>query len=308
LKRNGMSKKTNNNVLINDMNKSPFSRIIAGTMTWGVWGKNCNSSQMIELMNCCLDNNITTFDHADIYGDYTTETAFGNAFKQSKIDRQKIQLISKCGIQMLSGNRKNTIKHYDYAKSYITFSVEQSLENLQTDYLDLLLLHRPSPLMQADEIAEAIGKLKQEGKIIDFGVSNFTPSQTDLIQTKTKINYNQIEFSLTHFEAMLNGSLDHMQIHKIFPMAWSPLGTVFKKDDEQSKRIKKLAAGFSSNYNVPVDVILLAWILKHSSQILPVCGTADKSRIANLMKAVTVEMELQDWFALWAESSGLPVP
>jgi predicted oxidoreductase len=290
------------------MNKTSFSRIIAGTMTWGVWGKNCRNNQMIELMNCCLENNITTFDHADIYGDYTTEKAFGTAFKESKIDRQKIQLISKCGIQMLSGNRKNTIKHYDYSKSYITFSVEQSLKNLRTDYLDLLLLHRPSPLMQAGEVAEAIEKLKQKGKIIDFGVSNFTPSQTDLIQAKTEIKYNQIEFSLTHFEAMLNGSLDHMQIHKIIPMAWSPLGTVFKKDSEQSKRIKKLAEGFSSKYNVPVGVILLAWILKHPSEILPVCGTADKSRIADLMKATKVQLELQDWFTLWTESAGVPVP
>lgn len=221
------------------MNKTPFSRIIAGTMTWGVWGKNCNSKEMIELMNCCLDNNITTFDHADIYGDYTTEEAFGKAFGESKIDRQKIQLISKCGIQMKVKSRKNVIKHYDYSKSYIIWSVEQSLKNLETDYLDLLLLHRPGPLMEAGEIAAAIEKLKREGKILDFGVSNFTPSQTDLIQTKTKINYNQIEFSVTHFEAMLNGSLDHMQIHKIIPMAWSPLGTFFKKDDKQSQRLKK---------------------------------------------------------------------
>lgn len=290
------------------MTKSPFSKIIAGTMTWGVWGKNCNSKQMIELMNCCLDNNITTFDHADIYGDYTTEAAFGKAFCESKIDRNKIQLISKCGIQMLSEPRKNAVKHYDYSTSYIIWSVEQSLKNLQTDYLDLLLLHRPSPLMQADAVAEAIEKLKQDGKILDFGVSNFTPLQTDLIETKTKINYNQIKFSVTHFEAMLDGSLDYMQTHNIVPMSWSPLGTVFKKDDEQAQRVKKMATNLSLKYNISVDVLLLAWILKHPAGILPVCGTADPVRIANLMKATTVEMALQDWFALWSESSGVPVP
>jgi predicted oxidoreductase len=290
------------------MNKTTFSKIIAGTMTWGVWGKNYNSNQIIELINCCIENNITTFDHADIYGDYTTETAFGNAFRESKIDRQKIQLISKCGIQMQVVHRNNSIKHYDYSKSYIIWSVEQSLKNLQTDYLDLLLLHRPSPLMQADEIAEAVEKLKDVGKIIDFGVSNFTPSQTDLIQSKTKISYNQIEFSLTHFQAMLNGSLDHMQTHNITPMSWSPLGTIFKKDDEQSQRLKKIATQFSFKYNVSIDVIFLAWILKHPSKVLPVFGTADQTRIPHLMKATTVEMELQDWFALWTESSGFPVP
>lgn len=290
------------------MNKTSFSKIIAGTMTWGVWGKNCNTQQMVDLMNCCLENNITTFDHADIYGDYTTETAFGKAFAESKIDRSKVQMISKCGIQMESEERGNTIKHYDYSTSYIIWSVEKSLKKLQTDYLDLLLLHRPSPLMQADEIGKAIEILKNQGKILDFGVSNFTPLQTDLIETKTKINFNQIRFSITRFEAMLDGSLDHMQTHNIRPMSWSPLGSVFKKDDEQALRVKQMATNFSLKYDVPVDVILLAWILKHPSGILPVCGTADRSRIANLMKATTVEMELQDWFALWTASAGVPVP
>jgi predicted oxidoreductase len=180
--------------------------------------------------------------------------------------------------------------------------------NLQTDYLDLLLLHRPSPLMQADEIAEAVETLKHDGKILDFGVSNFTPSQTDLIQTKTKINYNQIRFSVTHFGAMLDGSLDHMQTHNITPMSWSPLGSVFKNDDEQAKRVKQLATKFAIKYDVPLEVLLLAWILKHPSNILPVCGTTDLSRIANLMKATTIELDLQDWFALWTESAGVPVP
>jgi predicted oxidoreductase len=290
------------------MNKTTFSPIIAGTMTWGIWGKNCNTNQMAGLMHCCIENNITSFDHADIYGDYTTEAAFGKAFIESNIDRQKVQFISKCGIQMINEERKNVVKHYNYSTNYIIWSVEQSLKNLQTDYLDLLLLHRPSPLMQADEIAAAIEKLKSEGKILNFGVSNFTPSQTDLIQSKINISYNQIEFSITQYDAMLNGSLDHMQANNIVPMAWSPMGSVFKKDDTQTQRIKKLATTFSEKYNVPVDVILLVWILKHPSNILPVCGTADKNRIANLLKATTIEMELQDWFALLAESNGANVP
>lgn len=290
------------------MSKIPFSKIIAGTMTWGIWGKKCNTQQMIELMNSCLESGISTFDHADIYGGYTTEMDFGNAFRESKISREKIQLISKCGIQMLAENRNNTIKHYAYSKDYIVWSAEQSLKHLKTDYLDLLLLHRPSPLMQAGEIAEAVEKLKTEGKILDFGVSNFKPSQSDLIETKTKINYNQIEFSITHLEPMLDGSLDHMQTNRITPMCWSPLGTVFRKDNEQSQRIKKVANELASKYNVANDIILLAWILKHPARILPVCGTSDKNRIANLIQATTIEMELQDWFALWTASTGNDVP
>ncbi len=259
-------------------------------------------------MNSCIETGITTFDHADIYGGYTTEAAFGNAFGESQIKRENIQLISKCGIQLPSDNRSTKIHHYNYSKSHIIWSAEQSLKNLKTDYLDLLLLHRPSPLMQVDEIAEALEKLKNEGKILDVGVSNFTPSQTDLIQTKIKVNYNQIEFSTTHFEPMLNGSLDHMQTHKIKPMCWSPMGTVFKKIDEKSVRVKKLATKLALKYNVGIDVLLLAWILKHPSGILPVFGTADKTRIAHLMKATEVEMELEDWFAIWTESAGNPIP
>jgi predicted oxidoreductase len=290
------------------MSKIPFSKIIAGTMTWGVWGKNCSTSQMIELMNSCLESGISTFDHADIYGGYTTEEAFGKAFGESQIDRKDIQLISKCGIQMMSEKRSNTIKHYEYSKEYIIASAEQSLKNLQTDYLDLLLLHRPSPLMQVDEIAEAVEKLKIDGKILDFGVSNFTPSQSDLIETKTKINYNQIEFSITHLEPMIGGSLDHMQTNRITPMCWSPLGTVFRKEDEQSQRIQKVANELASKYDVSNDIILLAWILKHPAGILPVCGTSDKNRLTRLMHATTIEMELQDWFLLWTASTGNPVP
>ncbi len=290
------------------MNKTLFSKIIAGTMTWGYWGKNLDKNQMIELMNSCIETGITTFDHADIYGGYTTEAAFGNAFGESRIDRNTIQLISKCGIQLPSNNRNTKIHHYDYSKSHIIWSAEQSLKNLKTEYLDLFLLHRPSPLMQVDEIAEAIEKLKSEGKILDFGVSNFTPIQTDLIQTKIKVNYNQIEFSATHFEPMFDGSLDYMQTHNIKPLCWSPMGSIFKKNDEKSVRVKNLATKLSSKYNVEIDVLLLAWILKHPAGILPVFGTADKTRITNLIKATEVEMELEDWFAFWTESAGNPIP
>ena len=290
------------------MIKTPFSKIIAGTMTWGIWGKNLDKNQIIDLINSCLETGITTFDHADIYGGYTTESDFGTAFRESQIKREDIQLISKCGIQLPTANRNTKIHHYDYSKSHIIWSAENSLKNLKTEYLDLFLLHRPSPLMQADEINEAIEKLKSEGKILDVGVSNFTSSQTDLIQTKMKINYNQIEFSVTHLEPMLDGSLDYMQLNKIQPMCWSPMGSVFKKVDDKSNRIKNLATQLSLKYNVEIDVLLLAWILKHPAGILPVFGTADKTRIANLMKATAVEMDLEDWFAFWTESAGIHIP
>ena len=286
-----------------------LSHIIAGTMNWGIWDKNLSTTEMSHLINICIENKITTFDHADIYGGYTTEAQFGKAFNESKISREKLQFISKCGIQYTSENRpNNTIKHYEYSKDYIIWSVENSLKNLQTDYLDALLLHRPSPLMQADEIAEAVEKLKSEGKIKSFGVSNFTPFQTELLRQKTEISFNQVQFSATHYEAMLDGSLDYMQIHNIQPMAWNPLGTVFRENTEQTFRLKQLLATLVDKYHVGSDLILLAWILQHPANILPVAGTVNVARIQQLSKACSLELDKQDWFAIWTESMGNKVP
>jgi predicted oxidoreductase len=290
------------------MSKTSLSPIVAGTMSWGIWDKNLNQKDMENMIHICLENKITTFDHADIYGSYTTETAFGKAFASSKISREKMQLISKCGIQLISENRKNTIKHYNYSKEYIIWSVENSLKNLQTDFLDVLLLHRPSPLMQADEIAEAVSKLKTEGKIIDFGLSNFTSSQTELIRQKTEISYNQVQFSATHYEAMIDGSFDYMQTHNIRPMSWNPLGTVFREDIEQTRRLKKILVKLVEKYQVGSDTLLLSWILQHPSKVIPIAGTVNVARIQSLMKAVDLQLEKEDWFAVWSESMGRDVP
>ncbi len=287
--------------------QTKLSSIVAGTMNWGIWDKKLNTYEMSHIINACVENRISTFDHADIYGNYTTEADFGKAFIQSKTAREKVQFISKCGIQN-TGARNNSIKYYDYSRDYIIWSVENSLKNLQTDYLDVLLLHRPSPLMEADEIAEAVEKLKKEGKILDFGLSNFTASQTELIRQKTEISYNQIQFSATHYESMLDGSFDYMQLHNIRPMSWNPLGTVFREDIEQTRRLKKLLVQLVEKYHLGSDTILLAWILKHPAKVIPVAGTVNIARIQALMKAVELDLEQEDWFAIWTESMGSKVP
>ena len=285
-----------------------FSPIIAGTMNWGVWKAAFTTSQMAALIDHCLENGITTFDHADIYGGYTTESEFGLAFKESGIARESIQLISKCGIQHTLGSRENKVKHYDYSKEYIIWSAENSLRHLQTDYLDLLLLHRPSPLMHPDEIAEAVAKLKSDGKIRSFGLSNFTNSQTDLIRSRIDVAANQIEFSATAYQPMLDGSLDYMMVNKIKPLAWSPVGSVFKEENEQAQRLKMLLVELVAKYEVPADVILLVWILRHPAGIIPVSGSCSAERLALQMKATEVQLELEDWFAIWTESMGTKVP
>lgn len=286
-----------------------YSRLTAGTMTWGKWGKQLHKKAFIKLLNHCVDTNITTFDHADIYGDYTTESDFGNAFAESTIDRNHIQLISKCGIEYFGNSRPNLkVKHYNYSKKYIIWSAEQSLKKLKTDYLDLLLLHRPSPLLQVEEVVEAISTLKQQGKIKDFGVSNFTPSQTDLLSKYVEVSVNQIEFSLTQHTAMHNGSLDHMQLNNIQPMSWSPLGTVFKEDTEQTRRIHKQLGALLQKYNATEDQLLLAWVLKHPAGIIPVVGTTNPKRLTNAYAATTIDLELEDWFLILVACQGHKVP
>lgn len=278
-------------------------------MTWGSWGKQLSEKEMTHLIHHCINNGITTFDHADIYGAYTTETDFGHAFSNSGIKREDIQLITKCGIQYMADNRSsNIVKHYDVSKDYIIWSVEESLKKLKTDYLDLILIHRPSPLMHPDEISEAITILKEQGKIKHFGVSNFTNSQMQLVHKKMPIAANQIEFSLTQHKAMHDGTLDNMIVNSILPMCWSPLGIVFKEDTEQTRRIHKQLGLLLNKYNATEDQLLLAWILKHPALIHPVIGTTNPKRITNAVKAIEIDLDLQDWFLILVASQGHKVP
>ncbi|SEB58303.1 Predicted oxidoreductase [Maribacter dokdonensis] len=281
-----------------------YSRIIAGTMTWGKWGKQLSTAEMIALMNHCVENKITTFDHADIYGDCTNEEDFGKAFSKSSIKREDVQLISKCGIQFNVKERSNRVKHYDYNASYIISSVERSLKMLQTDYLDLLLLHRPSPLMDPSEIAEAIDKLKIEGKIKQFGVSNFSPSQIQLIEKEIQVEANQVEFSLSSNKVMNDGTLDDCVTFDRLAMSWSPLGSYFREDSKANLRIKTVLADLTKKYGATEDQLLLAWILKHPSTVHPVVGTATPQRLKLAMDAVDIDMELQDWFILLEANEG----
>ncbi|MBT8277915.1 MAG: aldo/keto reductase [Bacteroidia bacterium] len=285
-----------------------YSKIIAGTMSWGSWGKGFDTNEMTNIIHHCVDNGVTTFDHADIYGDYSTEAQFGSAFLKSGIERDKMQFISKCGIQYVGESRSNSVKHYDYSSKYIIQSLDSTLKNLRTDYLDLFLLHRPSPLMHPHEVLEAVAKLTQEGKLRNFGVSNFTPSQMQLINNEVPIKVNQIEFSLTHFEAMQDGTLDYMLLNNILPMAWSPLGVVFKLEDERTRRIHKQLQQLRNKYNATEDQLLLAWIMKHPSNIHPVIGTTDLQRIENASKAIAFDLELEDWFHILVASQGFKVP
>lgn len=286
-----------------------LSRLVAGVMTWGEWGHRLDTVQMAALLHECLALGITTFDHADIYGHYTTEAAFGEALQHSGIRRDAVQLVTKCGIRLVCPQRpENTLKSYDVSRAYIIASAERSLKNLRTDYLDLLLIHRPSPLMDADEIAEAFRQLQDQGKVLHVGVSNFTPTQFDWLNSRIPLVTNQVEASLLHTHPLQDGTFDQAQSLRLRPMAWSPLGNVFGRTDEAAMRVRTTLDAISDTYDAPgADVLLLAWLLRHPAGVLPVIGTARPARLAAATRALDIHLSDADWFALLEAAEGREV-
>tara|TARA_Y100000816_G_scaffold189595_1_gene138089 strand:+ start:94 stop:948 length:855 start_codon:yes stop_codon:yes gene_type:complete len=282
-----------------------LSRIISGTMNWGTWGANYSKQEMCQFISESFDSGINSFDHADIYGGYTTEESFGDAFIDTGIKREDVFFISKCGIMYPSKKLPIKTKHYDYSEDHIIKSVNNSLEYLQTDYLDCLLLHRPSPLMDINIIADTVEGLIKSGKIKSFGVSNFTADQMDMFKGKVEILYNQINLSLTYLDHMFDGTLEYMQANKILPMAYSPLGSYFK---EGSNKIKKVVESLKDKYSCTDYQLLISWLLKHPSKVYPVIGTTKSDRIKKSMKSLKIEIELIDWFELLEASVGNRVP
>ena len=282
-----------------------LSRIISGTMNWGTWGVNHSNENMCKLISESFDSGINSFDHADIYGGYTTEESFGDAFAETGIKREDVFFISKCGIMYPSEKLPVKIKHYDYSEDHINKSVDNSLRNLKTDYLDCLLLHRPSPLMDISIIADTVKRLVKSGKIKSFGVSNFTASQMDMFKGKVDISYNQINLSLTHLDHMFDGTLEYMQANDILPMAYSPLGSYFK---EENGKIKKVVDKLKNKYSCTDYQILISWLLKHPSKVYPVIGTTKSDRIKSTLESLKIEIDLIDWFELLEASVGKRVP
>ena len=286
----------------------PFSRIISGTMTWGAWGSKFSIKQMQVLIEEAVGLGIYTFDHADIYGDYSTEQEFGKAFKESTIPRENVQFITKCGIQMPCEARPLNVKYYDLCGAHIRMSVENSLKKLNTDYIDVLLLHRPSPLMDPSIIASEIQKLQKEGKVKQLGVSNFTSSQMQLIQKEVLLSWNQIECSLTHEISMFDGTLDFMKFKDIGAMAWNPLGIYFKEDSIQQQRVQEVIVPLCKKDNCSESQLLLAWLIHHPFKIFPVVGTTSAARMKKALEATELELDITDWFLLLEASMGKPLP
>lgn len=278
-------------------------------MRWGIWGANFNTAQYESLIHQCIDENLTTFDHADIYGNYTTEADFGKVLQNNSQLRQQIQIITKAGIQMLSPNRPHhSIKSYNTSASHITQSLERSLKNFHTDYIDTLLIHRPDILLDVQEIAQVIANLKKQGKVKSFGVSNFTPSQVDLILSATEVEVHQVEISVTHLDAFENGVLDQCQVKKIQAQAWSPWGNgLFEKITIQHMQILETAKNLATKYETGVNEILLSFLYAHPSNITPVIGTTKMERILQAKNAIQIDLNREDFYKLWSASTSKEV-
>jgi len=279
-------------------------KLIAGTMRWGSWGAKMCSEQYAETIVKWLDLGVNEFDLANLYGDYSCEKEFGEGLNHLNVSRSSVKLISKMGIENPSAGRSNFVKHYNYSKDHIISCVEQSLGALRTDYLDVLLLHRPSPLLEGEQVAEAVSNLIAAGKIKSFGVSNFVPSQTMRLREFIPIEHNQISFSLTDFGAMENGELESFASQKLAVAAYSPILNL----ESATNDLKGVLQTLAEKHECTPECIAVAWVLKHPAISSAVIGTSKLERIEEIQKALEIKLSLQEYFLLWESARGTRVP
>ncbi|MCX2829635.1 oxidoreductase [Bacillus pseudomycoides] len=289
-----------------------FSRMIYGLWRLSNWGY--TREETLELIEYCLERGITTFDHADIYGGYTCEKLFGDALSLKPSLREKIEIVTKTDIKIVTDGRPNhRVFHYDTSKEHIIHSVEQSLKALQTDFIDVLLLHRPDPLMDPTQVAEAFNILKKDGKVLNFGVSNFKYSQFNLLQSYLDFPLvtNQIELSAYNLENFEDGTLDLCQEKRIPPMAWSPLagGEIFTSKSEKAIRLRQKISQIQLEIdtNNP-DKVLYSWLLAHPAKIMPIIGSGKYDRIDSAIQSLNLNLSRQQWFDIYQSSLGYRLP
>ncbi|HCN61383.1 MULTISPECIES: aldo/keto reductase [Mammaliicoccus] len=287
-----------------------YSRIVHGFWRLNEWGY--SNQQLNDFLHEIVDRGITTMDHADIYGNYTCESLFGDALALTPNLREKLEIVTKCGIILPNENKpKNTGHRYDQSYEHIIESVDQSLLNLKTDYIDTLLIHRPSPLMDPDEMTRAVMHLVDQGKIKAFGVSNFKCNQYELLNESLKkemshISVNQVEVSPYQLENIEDCTLNRMLQHDVKVMAWSPLagGKIFDANDEKSRRILEVIQPLASKYNVSVSTVVYSWLLKLPSNVMPIVGSSKIDRVDEAVKATKLQLTDQEWFDIYVASRG----
>lgn len=289
-----------------------FSPMVQGYWRLDDW--QMTPQQRLSFLKSHIDLGITTVDHADIYGDYRCETLFGQAVKLDPSVRKSIQVVSKCDIKLVSEaapNRK--INHYDTSYHHILESVDHSLKRLGVEKLDVLLLHRSDALMDADEVAEAFTTLRYHGKVAHFGVSNFTPSQFDLLQSRwdESLVTNQVEINPLRFDVIHDGTLDQLQRLQVKPMAWSCLagGELLTGESQQAVRVRETLSAIGEELGgVSIDQVIYAWVMRHPSKPLPIIGSGNIERVKAAKQAYDLKLTREQWYRIWVASKGHNVP
>jgi len=292
------------------MPDSPFalSPVVAGL--WRLVDWKLDVPARVRWIEQALELGITSFDHADIYGDYRAEALFGEALKAAPALRGRMQLVTKCGIRLRSAQRPYRLNHYDTAAVYVRAQVEQSLRNLHTERLDLVLIHRPDYLMDAAALADTFATLTREGKVAHWGVSNHSASQFALLNQHHPLATNQLELSPLHLDALDDGTLDQAQQLGLRPMIWSPLGggRLFGGGDAQALRVRTEMEAIAARRGIDLTTLAFAWILRHPSRPHPITGSGRIERLRDAVAALDVKLDAEDWYAIWTASKGHPVP
>ncbi|MDN3378623.1 MULTISPECIES: aldo/keto reductase [unclassified Pseudoalteromonas] len=282
---------------------------------WRLLDWQITPQQCLNFLEQAIEAGVTDTDHADIYGEYGCEAEFGKALALKPSIRDEIKIITKCGIKPAfpSLGLAGQANHYDSSAQHIITSAQQSLKHFNTDRLDVLLIHRPDYLMHADEMAQAFNTLKQNGDVLEFGVSNFTPSQLSLLQSRLDFELvtNQVEFSPYEMKALDDGTLDQCQLLDIKPMLWSPLagGRLFSDSDEKAIRLRHVLEQVASEIGASsIDQVVYAWLLMHPSAPSVVLGTGNIKRIESAVAAQQLKLNREQWYRIWQGSTGHSVP
>jgi len=285
-----------------------LSPIVAGAWRMAEW--QMSPEQRLGWIQASLERGFTSFDHADIYGGYSVEALFGQALALAPGLRERIQLVSKCGIQLVTPARSgNAIKHYDTSAAHVRASVENSLKGLRTDRLDLLLIHRPDALLDADELAHCFLQLQRDGKVLHFGVSNFTAAQFELLHSRIPLATNQVECSPLHLDPLHDGTFDQAQRLGVAPMIWSPLagGSLFTRQDEHAQKLRWIMGEVAGQLGVSIGTLALAWLMRLPCMPVPVIGSHRLQALDEARAATAVRLSAQDWYRVWTAAAGREV-
>lgn len=288
-----------------------ISRIVHGHWRLNDW--NLSPQELLTFSKKAIELGVTTIDHAAIYGDYSCEKRFGEALKLDPRFREKIEIVTKCGLNLISSKfPERAIKHYDFSYQHIVSSAENSLKQFGIEQIDVLLLHRPSPLYNPHEVARAFTDLKNAGKVAHFGVSNFTAQQFSTLNSflTDKLITNQIELSPYNLEHFDNGNIDFLIQNNVKPMAWSPLagGKLLTETNEKAVCIQKVLAKIAKQKNdAAIEEIAYSWLLKHPVEIIPIVGSGKFERLAYAVKALQIDLSTEEWFEIYQAITGKPV-